>query len=67
MFDRHVQLVLGLNAWLHRELSQENDPALEEVNELIIERNQVLTGDRQEAERMSQLQSRQDLGGSPTP
>jgi hypothetical protein len=51
---RHGQLLLGLNSWLHNELSRANDPAREEANELVVDLNTILTGgDRETAERRS--------------
>ena len=51
---RHGELVLRLNSWLHNELSRANGAALEEVNELVVDVNTILTGgDRATAERRS--------------
>ncbi len=49
---KHGELVFELNSWLHHELARANDPALDEVNELVIQLNMVMTGgDRATAER----------------
>jgi hypothetical protein len=44
VIKKHGELVLGLNGWLLSELSRENQPALEDVNRLIVERNAILYG-----------------------
>jgi hypothetical protein len=51
---KHAELVLDLNEWLLKELSNANASAMDEVNELIVARNAILTGgDLQEARRIS--------------
>lgn len=47
----HAELVLGLNVWLLRELANANRAAIDEVNELVIARNAILTGGDIEAAR----------------
>lgn len=47
----HAELVLGLNVWLLRELASANAGALNEVNELIVARNEILIRGDQEAPR----------------
>ena len=50
--DRHGRMVFELNAWLHHELSLANAPAMDELDELIIQQNMIMTGgDREMAER----------------
>lgn len=51
VIKEHAELVLGLNVWLLRELGSANASALDEVNELIVARNAILTGGDQEAAR----------------
>lgn len=52
LVKRHAELVYSFNAWIHDRLSAEID--LEEVNQLVIEANAVLTGgDYEEAWRLS--------------
>jgi hypothetical protein len=54
VIKRHAELVLALNAWLLNELANANARALEEVNELIVARNAILTaGNLEAARRMS--------------
>jgi hypothetical protein len=49
---KHGELLLEMNSWVHHELTRANDPALDEVDELIIQCNMVMTGgDRAMAER----------------
>jgi extradiol dioxygenase family protein len=49
---KHGELVFGLNMWLHNQLAKANDAALDEVNELIVDANTILTqGDRETARR----------------
>lgn len=50
----HAELVLGLNVWLHQELGEANASALDEVNELVVSGNAILTGgDLEEARRLA--------------
>ena len=52
VIEKHGRLLFDLNAWLHHELSLANAPALEEVNEMVVRRNMIMTGgDRTMAER----------------
>ena len=48
---RHGDSMLRLNAWLHHELAKANESALEEVNELIIDQNTLLSGGDRDAGR----------------
>lgn len=51
---KHGELITQLNMWLHHALADANEEALHEVNELIIDRNAILTGgDREAAVRES--------------
>jgi hypothetical protein len=51
---KHGDLFLGLNTWLHTELSRENEPGLAELNLLIVERNAILYGvDFERAEELT--------------
>jgi hypothetical protein len=51
---RHGELVYELNAWLLNALAEANEPALADANELVVERNAVLSGgDRETAREMS--------------
>jgi hypothetical protein len=55
---KHGELVFELNVWLHNKLSEANGEALDEVNELVVARNMILTGgDREAAEHRSQWDS----------
>jgi hypothetical protein len=50
----HAELVLGLNIWLLRELGEATAKALDEVNELMVMGNAILTGgDMEQARRMA--------------
>lgn len=54
VIKEHAELVLGLNVWLLRELAKANQSALDEVNELVVAGNAILTGgDMEEARRMA--------------
>ena len=54
LVKKHGELVFGINRWVYTELAKANDDALDELNELIVDRNAVLTdGDREAAERAS--------------
>jgi hypothetical protein len=44
VIERHRELVIEINAWLLNELVDANADSLDEVNELIVERNAVLAG-----------------------
>lgn len=51
---RTVTVSLDLNGWLLKELASANASALDEVNELVVARNAILTGgDLEAASRMS--------------
>jgi hypothetical protein len=54
VIKQHADLVLDLNVWLLRELASANEGALDEVNELIVAANAILTGgDVEEARRLA--------------
>ena len=60
------QLIAELNGWLINALANENARALDEVNELVVEYNAVLTGaDIEEARRHTARWT--EMGNSPGP
>ncbi len=51
----HAELTIELNLWLYEQLAAANEPALSEVNRLIVERNAILGGtDLEEATRVTE-------------
>lgn len=51
---RHAELMIELNVWLLHALAKANEPALEEVNALVVARNAILTcGDLEAAEELT--------------
>ncbi|MFZ1925226.1 MAG: hypothetical protein WAU42_03685 [Solirubrobacteraceae bacterium] len=61
---RHGDLVVELNLWLYEQLADANVPALEEANQLVVERNAILGGTDLEARRVTETWTR--LRESPT-
>jgi hypothetical protein len=51
----HAELTVELNLWLYEQLVAANEPALSEVNRLVVERNAILGGtDLEEATRVTE-------------
>jgi hypothetical protein len=51
----HAELTVELNLWLYEQLAAANEPALSEVNRLVVERNAILSGtDLEEATRVTE-------------
>jgi hypothetical protein len=63
---QHGGLMVTLHNWLHNELAKANAAALEEANQLVVERNAILGGiDPVAAERLTETVTK--LRNSPTP
>lgn len=68
VIQTHARLVIELNLWLYEQLVAANSSALDEANELVVERNAVLAGtDIEEARRVTEewTRRREDPAGHP--
>jgi hypothetical protein len=64
----HAELTVQLNLWLYEQLAAANEPALSEVNRLVVERNAILGGtDLQEARRVTEEWTKRRERSRPDP
>jgi hypothetical protein len=65
---KHADLVVELNLWLYEQLAAANEAALDEVNELMVEKQAILTGlDMEHARRLTEFWTRRREDPSPRP
>jgi hypothetical protein len=64
----HAELTVELNLWLYDQLAAANEPALSEVNRLVVERNAILGGmDLEEATRVTEEWTKRRESSWPDP
>jgi hypothetical protein len=64
----HAELTVELNLWLYEQLAAANEPALAEVNRLVVERNAILGGtDLEEATRVTEEWTKRRESSQPDP
>jgi hypothetical protein len=68
VIELHAELVVALNLWLYEHLAAANEPALAEANQLVVERNAILSGtDLEDARRVTEEWTRRRESPAPDP